>query len=85
MNYWPLQDAKSRLSELVRKVTKNGPLGISVRGKEEVVLLSKEKYDVLIGAKPSFINFMANSPLKGVQLDLTRDKSPTREIDLWGI
>lgn len=82
MYYWPLQDAKSRLSELVRKVTKDGPLGISVRGKEEVVLLSKETYDILTGTKPSFINFMANSPLKSVQLDLTRDKSPSRELDL---
>lgn len=82
MNYWPLQDAKSRLSELVRKVIKEGPLGISVRGKEEIVLVSKEDYDLLSGSKPSFLDLMSSSPLKGLNLDLKRDKSLTRDIDL---
>lgn len=82
MNYWPLQDAKARLSELVRKVIKDGPLGISVRGKKEIVLLSKDEYDLLSGKKPSFIDLMASSPLKGIHLDIKRDKSLPRDIDL---
>ena len=82
MNYWPLQDAKARLSELVRKVTKEGPLGISVRGKEEIVLLSKKDYDFLSGKKPSFLDLMFSSPLKGFTLDIKRDKSLSRNIDL---
>lgn len=82
MNYWSLQDAKARLSELVRLVTKNGPLGISVRGKKEIVVLSKKEYDLLSGKKSSFIDFMINSPLKGLDLDLKRDVSLPREINL---
>lgn len=82
MNFFPLQDAKARLSYIIKKAMLDGPLGISVRGKKEVVLLSKKEYDILVGYKPSFVEFMANSPLKGISLRLERDRSISREIDL---
>lgn len=82
MHYWSLQDAKAKLSELIRRVNKEGPFGISVRGKEEVVILTKTDYDLLMGKKPTFVEFMAESPLKGLPVDLSRDKSLPREIDL---
>ncbi len=80
MNYFPLQDAKARLSELVKRVINEGPLGISVRGKEEIILLSKKEYDILSGEKPSFLELMASSPLRGGELNLKRDKSFSRNI-----
>lgn len=82
MQYWSLQDAKAKLSELIRRVNKEGPFGISVRGKEEVVILTKADYDLLTGRKPAFIEFMGESPLKGLPIDLSRDRSLPREIDL---
>jgi len=82
MSIWQLQDAKAHFSELVRACTLKGPQIVSVRGKEEAVVLSKIDYDSLVGTKPNFIDFMNQSPLKGLDLNLERDRSLGREIEL---
>lgn len=82
MKSWQLQEAKGRLSELVREAQKGGPQAITVRGVTEAVVLSKSAYDRLRKAKPSFLEFMRASPFVGVKLELERDKSLTRDVDL---
>jgi prevent-host-death family protein len=42
MSTWQLQTAKAKLSELLREVRDEGPQVISVRGKEEFVVMRKE-------------------------------------------
>ena len=37
---WPLQDAKARFSELVRRVRSDGPQHVTVRGRDEVVVVA---------------------------------------------
>lgn len=81
MRQWQLQDAKARLSELVRSVA-DGPQEITVHGKTAAVVLSKVDYDRLAKTKPSFVELIRNSPLVGVELDLRRDKSPVRKVKL---
>ena len=80
MTSWPLQDAKARFSELVRKATAEGPQEVTVRGQEQVVVISKKTYEDLLHPKPSFWDFMSTSPLKGIELDLKRDSSLPRDI-----
>jgi prevent-host-death family protein len=46
--HWALQDAKARLSELVRASAKE-PQHISVRGEPAAVLISASEYDRLKG------------------------------------
>ena len=82
MRYWPLQDAKAQLSKLIRFTLDQGPQGISIRGKEHVVVLSKNMYDHLVDNQPSFLDLMQKSPLHGLDLDMTRDKSTVRNIKL---
>lgn len=41
MATWQLQTAKAKLSELLRAVREEGPQTISVRGKEEFVVMRK--------------------------------------------
>jgi len=82
MKTWQLQEAKGRLSELVREAQKGGPQAITVRGVTEAVVLSKSAYERLRKGKPSFLEFMRASPLVGVNLKLERDKSLTRDLDL---
>lgn len=82
MSDWPLQDAKAKLSELVKKAQDQGPQYITVRGKKAVVVISEEEYRTLITPPISLVDFFRQSPLVGLNLDLGRDKSPTREIDL---
>jgi antitoxin Phd len=82
MRIWQLQEAKARFSEVVRLCLEKGPQGVSVRGKEEVIIISKEEYSNLAGKKPNFVDFINQSPLKNANLKLTRDKSLERAIDL---
>jgi prevent-host-death family protein len=82
MLYWQMQEAKAKLSELIKLTVNKGPQGISVRGKKACVLLSRKEYERLTGQKPDFLTFIASSPIKGTDLNLERDKSPPRNIDL---
>jgi len=79
---WPLQDAKAHLSALVKKAQKEGPQCISVRGNPTVVVISQEMYLTLSSPPMSFADYFRNSPLVGVSIDLSRDSSPDREIEL---
>jgi antitoxin Phd len=82
MSIWELQDAKARLSELLRNAENEGPQEITVQGKPVAVVLSVDAYEKLSRKEESFADFMRRSPLCGLNLNLQRDKSPTRDIDL---
>lgn len=82
MHNWQLQEAKARFSELVKKAVKDGPQHITVHGEPAVVILSEKEYNKLKKPKSSFLVFLNHSPLKGIKLDLQRDKSLNRDIDL---
>lgn len=82
ISYWPLQDAKAKLSELVKIVLTDGPQGISVHGRQEVIMLSKNEYNLLTQPKQNFAQFMQTSPLANIELEIKRDKSLTRDVEL---
>ncbi|PHR58282.1 MAG: type II toxin-antitoxin system prevent-host-death family antitoxin [Robiginitomaculum sp.] len=82
MQQWQLQEAKSRLSELIKRACTQGPQEITVRGKPTVVILSLKDFELLKEPKPSLAAFLQASPLKGVALNLEHDASLTREIEL---
>lgn len=82
MTHWALQDAKAHLSELVKKAQKQGPQYISVRGDPAVVVISQKEYQSLTTPTISLVDFFRQSPLVGLRLDLSRDKSSSRDIDL---
>lgn len=82
MQTWQLQEAKAHLSEVVKLCSSQGPQLLTVRGKEEAVILSKKDYERLTGKNPSFLNMMAASPLKGLDIEFERDQSANRDIEL---
>jgi prevent-host-death family protein len=82
MRQWQVQEAKARLSDLLREAQTSGPQEIIVRGRPTAVILSFADYECLRGAKLSFVDFMRASPLVGVELDLERDTSPMRDTEL---
>ena len=59
-----------------------GPQTITVRGRRAAVVLSADDYDRLKRSKPSLGEFLRTSPLAGVQLNIERDQSPPRDIEL---
>jgi prevent-host-death family protein len=82
MSRWQLQDAKARLSELVRSSETEGPQEITVHGRPAAVLISKADYDRLHASKPGLVEFLRNSPLVGVELEVKRDRSRVRGLRL---
>jgi prevent-host-death family protein len=78
MRSWQAREAKARFAELLRDAARSGPQQITVRGRATAVVLSTEAYERLRGRKPSLTAFLHKSPLVGVELDLTRDRSPAR-------
>ena len=81
-NIWQLQDAKNKFSNLVDKAHHDGPQVVTKHGKESVVIIAIEDYQKLNRPKSDFVSFFKKSPLAGLDLDLTRDKSPSRDIEL---
>ena len=79
---WQLQEAKNRLSHLVKKAENEGPQVISVRGKPAVVVLSVEEYQRLTRPKTRLTDFFKESPLQDIELDVERSTELAREIDL---
>ena len=82
MAHWALQDAKARLSELIKRAHAEGPQEITVRGEPAAIVIAKKDFDRLTGPKPGLVEFLRKSPLAGVLLDLERDRSPARDVDL---
>ncbi len=80
---WQLQDAKNRFSEVVKEAIVHGPQIVTRHGEEKVVILSIKDYRKLRGSrKDTLADFLLNSPLRGMDLDITRDKSLPRDISL---
>jgi prevent-host-death family protein len=78
-----MQEAKSRLSEVVKDAEQEGPQEITVHGRSVAVVLSRAEYDRLAGTGESLVEFMRRSPLYGTEdIDFVRDTSPTREAAL---
>lgn len=82
MKSWQLQQAKAHLSNLVKEAYSGRPQEITLRGKPAVVVLSSQQYEQLIHPKLSLVNFLRQSPLMDIELNVVRDKRSAREIDL---
>ncbi len=82
MQSWQVQEAKARFSELMRDAASNGPQAITVRGRRTAVVLSVHDYDRLNRPQSSLTEFLRTSPLAGIELDIERDRSPPRDVDL---
>ena len=65
----------------MNRALSEGPQVI-VRRKDEVILIARRDYDRLAGQRPDFKNFLTGkgSTLEGV--DITRDRSPMRDVVL---
>jgi antitoxin Phd len=79
---WQLQEAKNRFSEVVNRALGEGPQIVTRHGEEIVVILSKAEYNRLQKSQISLLDFFRQSPLVGIDLDLKRDQSLPREVEL---
>ena len=78
---WQLQEAKNRLSAVVEQALVHGPQVITRRGREAVVVLSVKEYEKMTRPDRNLVDFFRSSPLRGVDIDLRRNKDLPREIE----
>src|SRR5215469_14681073 len=74
---WQLQTAKARFSEVFRLARTVGPQLITRQGKEAVVVISVEQFEQFAARtrEPvSLVQFFADSPLAGLELNFDRSK-----------
>jgi antitoxin Phd len=76
---WQLQEAKNKFSEVVEDALKHGPQVITRRGVETAVVLSIADYRKMLLGRKRLSQFFRESPLVGLDIDLTRDASPQRD------
>jgi antitoxin Phd len=80
---WQLQDAKNKLSQVVKDARESGPQVITVHGKEAVVVVSIEEFQRLKGVgEGSFVEFMRSSPWSDIELNIERCDDVGRDIEL---
>lgn len=83
MRTWQIQEAKARLSEVIRGAEQEGPQELTHHGRSVAVLLSRTDYDRLVGTRQTLVDFMHCSPLFGLEdIVIERDHSFTREMDM---
>ncbi len=79
---WQLQEAKNRLSQVVDSALHDGPQTITLRGKPAAVVVSFEEYRKLTLPQTGLSQFFMQSPLHGIELDLSRSGDLPREVEL---
>ncbi len=82
INTWQLQDAKSKFSMLVEKALHHEPQFVTRHGSDAVVIVSFDDYKKITKPKTDLVTFLQNSPLAGIDLDISRSKDFSREINL---
>jgi prevent-host-death family protein len=82
--HWPLQDAKARFSELVRRVHDEGPQHVTVHGRDEVVVIAAEEFRRLRGdpTGAALVAAMQASPHRAVAIEPKRIRPSVRDVVL---
>jgi hypothetical protein len=80
---WRLGETRHRLGEVVNRALVEGPQRV-LRGNDAVIVIAERDYKKLVGALPSFKDFLLG---RGVDADfegvnLVRDRSSVRETKL---
>ena len=81
---WPLQDAKARFRELVRRVRSDGPQLVTVHGRDEVVVVAVEEFRRLKGDRTgaALIAALQGSPYRDIDIEPRRERLPVRDVKL---
>lgn len=80
LSRWTLQEAKSQLNEVVRRVLSEGPQLVTGSGQDAVVILSSDEYDRLTQPQRSLVAFLRSSPLADVDIDFNRPEETGRGV-----
>lgn len=81
---WTLQDAKARLSEVLRRSRTDGPQHVTVHGREEAVILSADAFRRLQGGQTgqALIDALRACPHPDFDVQLESERTHARDIVL---
>jgi len=80
MHSWQIQEAKARMSELIKRAQVQ-PQDITLHGKSVAVVISRETYNRVFQSDASLVDLMRCSPLYDADdVEFGRDESLTREV-----
>jgi prevent-host-death family protein len=82
--YWIFQDAKARLSEVVRRARSEGPQHVTVHGRDGVVVVAEQEFRRLKGdvTGGALVAAMQASPHRETDLEPKRAPMPVRDVGL---
>jgi prevent-host-death family protein len=81
MALWQVQQAKTRLSEVIEDAQGKGPQIITRHGAERAVVLSMEDYRALTAHMPDLKEYLLGGP-KVESFEIEYDSDTGREIEL---
>ena len=81
MAHWQVQEAKTRLSEVIEEAQKRGPQVITKHGTERAVVLSIADFRALTAHKPGLKEYLLGGP-KVDEFGIEPDGDMGREIAL---
>ncbi|MTV32020.1 type II toxin-antitoxin system prevent-host-death family antitoxin [Rhodoblastus acidophilus] len=81
---WPLQDAKARFSEVVRRARSEGPQHVTVHGRDEAVVVTADEFRRLTGEPKgeALVAALQASPHRDIDIEPPRAPMPVRDVDL---
>ena len=81
MATWQVQEAKTRLSEVIEEAHSKGPQVITRHGAERAVILSIADYRALTARQPDLKAYLLGGP-KVESFEIQRDRDTGREVNL---
>jgi prevent-host-death family protein len=81
MAVWQVQEAKTRLSEVIEDANNKGPQIITRHGSERAVILSITDYRALTAHKPDLKEYLLGGP-KVDSFEVKRDRDTGRKVRL---
>jgi prevent-host-death family protein len=79
---WTVAEAKAKFSEVIDKARASGPQTITRNGRTAVIVVSAEEWERKTRRPGNLAEFFAESPLRGIEIDISRIKDGPRAIDL---
>ena len=81
---WIFQDAKARLSEVVRRARSEGPQHVTVHGRAGVVIVAEEEFRRLKGdiTGAALVDALQTSPFRETEIEPSRARMAVRGVDL---
>ena len=78
---WSVAEAKARLSEVIDRA-QGEPQVITRNGKPSAIVVSVEEWARKTTRKGTLAEFLLNSPLRGAELDLDRQRDDPHDLEL---